>query len=134
MLQVHSVSLKTAGEKVRIQLKQIETLSYSCTSTEDLLELNMELRKLKAKFESKLPHREGIVLHAAVSQAHKVKRKYAQLQKKQTCSALIEGGKRRKRKMNSKYKNRVGAKAERLRKVIPNTCCNINELVSFMCI
>ena len=29
----------------------------------------------------------------------------------------MEGGKRRKQKMNSKYKNRVGAKAQRLQKV-----------------
>ena len=99
---MHSVSLKTAGEKVRIQLKEIETLSYSCTSTEDLLELNQELKKLKTTFQSKLPHREGIVLHAAVSQARKVKRKYAQIKSKLKCSALIEGGKR-KTKMNSKY-------------------------------
>ena len=46
-----------------------------------------------------------------------MKRKYAQIKRKLKCSALMEGGKRRKTKMNSKYKNRVGAKAQRLQKV-----------------
>jgi len=119
MIQVHSVSLKAAGERVRIQLKEIETLSYSCTSSEDLQQLNNQLKHLKSEFQSKLPHLEGIVLRPAVSHALKV-RKYAHITRKRqlkSCSVLSETKGRRKTLMDSRYRNRVGAKAERLRKV-----------------
>ena len=117
------VSLKAAGEKVRIQLKEIETLSYSCTSPEDLQQLHCALQQLKTDVESKLPHLEGIVLRPAVSHALKIKRKYAYIKGKRQlkyCSVLSETSKRKKTPMSSKYRNRVGAKAERLRKVLPS--------------
>ena len=120
MIQVHSVSLKAAGERVRIQLKEIETLSYSCTSSEDLQQLNNQLKHLKSEFQSKLLHLEGIVLRPAVSHALKVRRKYAHITRKRqlkSCSVLSETKGRRKTLMDSRYRNRVGAKAERLRKV-----------------
>lgn len=120
LVQVHSVSPKAAGERVRIQLKEIETLSYSCTSSEDLQQLHHQLKNLKSEFQSKLPHLEGIVLRPAVSHALKVKRKYAHITRKRQlkyCSVLSEAKGRRKTQLDSCYRNRVGAKAERLRKV-----------------
>ena len=58
--QNSTVSLKAAGEKVRtyITLKEIETLSYSSGSVNDLVHLNDQLQSLKSEFETKLPHLE----------------------------------------------------------------------------
>lgn len=104
---------------MRITLKEIETLTYSCSSTLDLMDLDKQLKSLRTELQSKLPQEEGIIIRpAVVARALKTKKKYAQLrQKKQNCSALTLSKKRGKRKADSKYRNRVGARADRLRKV-----------------
>lgn len=126
--QEHRCSLKTAAERARITLKEIETLTYSCSSTLDLIDLDKQLKSLRTELQSKLPQEEGIIIRpAVVARALKTKKKYAQLrQNKQNCSALTLSKKRGKRRADSKYRNRVGARAERLRKV--HCKCIIIEL------
>ena len=104
---------------MRITLKEIETLTYSCSSTLDLIDLEKQLKSLRTELQSKLPQEEGIIIRpAVVARALKTKKKYAQLrQKKQNCSALTLSKKRGKRRADSKYRNKVGARADRLQKV-----------------
>ena len=104
---------------MRITLKELESLTYSCGNSSDLLHLDKELKVLKTELQSKLPQEEGLIIRPAViATALKTKKKYAQLrQKKQNCSALTVSKRRGKRRADSKYRNRVGARADRLRKV-----------------
>lgn len=46
--QEPTLSLKTAGEKICIMLKEIETLSYLCYGANDLVHLNELLKYLKS--------------------------------------------------------------------------------------
>lgn len=60
-----------------------------------------------------------------MSRAIKTKRKYAHIRARQQsgyCSALTEGKKRGRKRANSKFRNRVGCKADRLRKVCNQDC------------
>lgn len=118
-MQEHKCSLKAAAQKARITLKEIESLTYTCTSTTDLVLLGQQLEDLKTTFQSKLPQSESIIIRTAVVEtANKTKKKYANLMAKQRrCSVLAERGKKGRRKGDSRFRNRVGARADRLRKV-----------------
>ena len=103
---------------MRITLKELESLTYSCGNSSDLLHLDKELKVLKTELQSKLPQEGLIIRPAVIATALKTKKKYAQLrQKKQNCSALTVSKRRGKRRADSKYRNRVGARSDRLRKV-----------------
>ena len=47
------MSLKTAGEKLRITLKEFESLSCVCTEVDTLVEVTTSLEELKSHFISK---------------------------------------------------------------------------------
>ena len=125
-MQVHSTSSMMAGVKARIALKSLETLTYSCTDAEMLLEVEERLQSLLQDLKAQLPQEEGLVIRPAiVSRAIKTKRKYAHIRARQQsgyCSALTEGKKRGRKRANSKFRNRVGRKADRLRKVCNQDC------------
>ena len=86
-----------AGVKVCIALKSLETLTYSCTDADMLLELEERLQSLHHDLKAQLPQEEGLVIQpAVVSTAMRTKRKYAQIRARQQsgyCSALTEGKK-----------------------------------------
>ena len=117
--QEQKCSLNAAAQKARITLKEIETLTYTCSSTTDLVLLGQQLEDLKTTFQSKLPRSESIIVRAAVvERATRTKKKYANLMARQRqCSDLAERGRKGRRKMDSRFRNRVGARADRLRKV-----------------
>ena len=119
--QVHEVSTKVAGEKARIMLKTLETLSYSCNDSKPLVDLGKKLQLLLQEFQQQLPQEEGLVVRSAVvSRATKTRRKYARIRATQQiayCSALEEARKGGRKRANSKYRNRFGSKTDRLRKV-----------------
>lgn len=118
LLQVHSVSLKTAGERVRISLKSMESLTYMCTDVNMLLDLNTKLNDLIQDFKSGLPQEEQLVVQPAIiSRALGTKRKYARIRSSLFCSKLPKPKPKGRRKTDSKTRNRVRAKADRLRKV-----------------
>lgn len=125
-MQVHSTSSMMAGVKARIALKSLETLTYSCTDAEMLLEVEERLQRLLQDLKAQLPQEEGLVIWPAiVSRAIKTKRKYAHIRARQQsgyCSALTEGKKRGRKRANSKFRNRVGRKADHLRKVCNQDC------------
>ena len=55
-------SLKQEGERARTTLKVLETMTYSCTSPQDLYELATKVERLITDFRGKLPQSEGIIL------------------------------------------------------------------------
>ena len=118
-MQEHNCSLKAAAQKARITLKEIESLTYTCTSTTDLVLLGQQLDDMKTSFQSKLPLSESIIIRAAVVEtANRTKKKYASLMARQRrCSVLKARGRKGRRKGDSRFRNRVGARADRLRKV-----------------
>lgn len=116
--QVRSVSLKNAGEQARITMKSMESLTYMCTDAHLLMDFNSKLKDLLTDFRSHLPQEEQLVLRpSVVSRALKTKRKYARIRPGLKCSQLAEAKKRGRKKAGSKFRNRFGAKADRLRKV-----------------
>ena len=66
-----------AGVKARIALKSLETLTYSCTDAEMLLEVEERLQSLLQDLKAQLPQEEGLVSNSVKS--HKTKRKYAHI-------------------------------------------------------
>lgn len=105
---------------MRITLKEIETLSYSSGTVNDLVHLNDQLQCLKSEFETTLPHLEGLIIRpAVVSAALKTKRKYAYIRARrcQTQCSALKLAKGRSRKKDSGFRNRFGIRADRLRKV-----------------
>ena len=118
-MQEHNCSLKAAAQKARITLKEIESLTYTCISSTDLVLLGQQLDDMKTSFhgfQSKLPRSESIIIRAsAVETANRTKKKYASLMARQRrCSVLTARG---RRKGDSRFRNRVGVRADRLRKV-----------------
>ena len=122
-LQKQSVSINSAAERVRITLKEIDTLTYACPSADDLILLDEQLKTIiiKSAFQDKLPSVEGLVIRpAVVDRARQTKKKYAHIKARmrlQKCSALKESN-RRRHKGSSSYRNRVGIRADRLHKVM----------------
>ena len=52
-------SVKVEGERARIALKVLETLTYSCDSPQDLYQLTSQVEELVTEFRGKLPQSEG---------------------------------------------------------------------------
>ena len=102
-------------------MKEIGTLTYACPSADDLILLDEQLKTIKSAFQDKLPTVEGLVIRpAVVDRARLTKKKYAHIKARmrfRKCSALKESNKRR-HKGSSSYRNRVGIRADRLRKVM----------------
>ena len=117
---MHGTSLKAAGEKARITLKLMESLTYLCNDSKRLSELDTDLKLLLEGFKKDLPHEQQLIVRTSVvSRALKTKRKYAKIRSHQ-CSQLSTAKKRGKKKAPSKFRNRIGTKADRLRKVNNN--------------
>ena len=94
------MSITTAGSKLRIALKEIETLSYACTNQGTLVEITKSLEEVKSHFISKLPTQEGLVMQSAGSlrrmyAARMLKKKYGKLRTKKQCK------KQKRRKVQS---------------------------------
>ena len=106
-------SLKQNSERVRTNLKVLETLTYNCTNPDQLETLATKLDSLICDFRAVLPNAEGLILRpqarlAARKRANKVKHKYL---------SLTMRLKRGRSRSDWKYRNRVGQRAESFRKV-----------------
>jgi hypothetical protein len=113
-LQTLVQSLKQEGEHARTALKVLETLTYSCINPNDLHEIATKLEELILALRKKLPKSEGIILRpearkAARKRAQKISRKYR---------PLPSSVKRGRPRNDWRYQNRVGKKADELRKVL----------------
>lgn len=110
------MSIKAAGERTRITLKSLESLTYLCTDTTRLLDLDTQLKDLLQKFRADLPQEEQLIVRPSiVSRAIGIKRKYARIKPKLSrCSKLPKTKPKGRRKADSKFRNRVGTRADRL--------------------
>ncbi len=97
----------------------MESLTYLCQDPQILLDLNDDLTKLLQKLRDKLPQEENLILRSsALSRVSNLKKKYAKIKARMSCTKLPIANIRGRKKANSRYRNRVGAKADRLKKVI----------------
>ncbi|XP_064399682.1 uncharacterized protein LOC135346105 isoform X2 [Halichondria panicea] len=105
-------SLKQSGEHARTSLKVLQTLTYNCTGPDRLDQLATKLDTLITEFRAILPKTEGLILRpqarfSARKKTQQIKHKYLNL-----TSRLKRG----RPKSYWKYRNRVGQKADALRK------------------
>lgn len=114
------MSANRAAMNLRITLDGIKTLSYNCDDVNILLAINTEMEKILTRFKSSLPNSEGLVLRPAT--ADRAKRALKRARKR--CAALPQMTKRGRPRMNSRYRSRVGKKAQQHRKVLKFTNCN----------
>ena len=94
-------------------MKVLETLTYSCVNPSDLREVITKLEEIIVTFRKKLPKSEGNILQP---QARKAARKRAQkiCRKYRPIPYTVKRGRPRN---DWQYQNRVGKKADELRKV-----------------
>ena len=101
-------------------LKVIESLAYTCEQADDLSYLLECTQKLATDFKGRLPVSNGLVLGPAstTESARRIKQKYHNLRHKaKTYSHLQKRQPKRKTPGDSKYRNRVGRKAEKFKQV-----------------
>jgi len=107
------------AKKTRISLKLLENLTYVCLDTDALEIMHSELQSLYEKIKSKIPQTDGIIFRPVIAQqAKSVSKKYKQRLINQKYSLLPPIKKQGKKRLQSSIRNRVGRKADRLRKVI----------------
>ena len=102
--------------KARVNLKAIESLTYTCMDPQLLRKLNNQLQSITNDFRSNLPENEGLVILPAVHEWAK-----RALRNKRSAKQLVLPlhKKRGRKQLDSAYRNRVGRKANALRKVPP---------------
>ena len=115
------VSVEKAGQKVRIALKNLETLSHVCTDAELLMNLYSSVHDITKEFKEKLPSKEGLFLTTvqAQKQALHIKKKYKSITSKLKSGygSLPHPRQHGRKRQNSKFRNRVGIRASNCRKV-----------------
>jgi len=111
--QTFTASLRQEGARARTNLKVLETLTYSCTEPEHLRNLANKLDCIISEFRLGLPKADGLLLRP---QARSVVRKRAK-QINHKYLHLPSRIKRGRAKSDWRYRNRVGQRAEALRKV-----------------
>ena len=113
------------AEETRTTLKCIISLTYNCTEEQrmPLKEMNSELSKLMATFKASLPQEKGLLIRPEVRKALK------QSRQRKNAAAIVSQlpikAKRGRKKKKSTYRNRVGWKAQVLRKVWIDQICKL---------
>ena len=101
--------LKKFGINARTNLKVLETLTYNFTEVHHLEELTKKLECLIKEYQCHLPRSDCLILRRQARQrAKQIKRKYLAL------PLLLQRG---RKKTDWRFRNRVGQKADALRKV-----------------
>ena len=116
-LQTYSCSLKKEGERARIGLKALETLTYCCVNPDDLHEVGNKIQNIITFLKEKLPSCEGLIIRPEL---RNTVRKQARMQALKVCQKYRKLPLRSRRGPAAKdwrYRNRVGIKADSLRKV-----------------
>lgn len=111
--------------KARVNLKAIEGLTYTCTDPQLLRKLNNQLQSIMNDFRSNLPESEGLVILPAV---HERAKRALRNNKSAKQLSLPLYKKRGRKRLDSAYRNRVGRKANALRKVPPHTIVHTYKL------
>ena len=99
------------AEAAIINLKIIETLTYNCQNLEALVTLNSNLSEALEKL-TEIPNSEGLCVRQEIvrQSSAKSKRIHRLVQQKRYGSLKLQIKRGRKRQ-DSKYRNRVGARA-----------------------
>ena len=104
-------------EELRTTLKYFISLTYNCTEEQhtSLRETNAELSRLMNKFKSSLPQEEGLLVRP------EVRKDLRRSRQKKFVSTIVSQlpirTKQGRKKADAAYRNRVGWKAQVLRKV-----------------
>ena len=128
--------MEKAGLKVRIALKRLET-SYVCTDAEMLMNLCSSVHNITEKFQEKLPSEDGLLLTTTQTQTQALctKKKSISSKLKFGYGSLPNPKKHGRKRANSKFRNRVGIRASKLRKVYTvyqstlGACLSLKSLV-----
>ena len=104
---------------MRIPLKNFSSLTYNCEDEQDdlLEEMNEKLLSLMAEFKAKLPHKEGLLLRPQLRKQLKLSHQKKLHVSLKYASELPNQAKRGRKRAEASYRNRVGKKAQALRKV-----------------
>lgn len=118
--------------KARINLKAIESLTYTCTDPQLLKQLNSQLQGILNEFRGSLPEEEGLVILPAVREQAECTMRKKRLKNHLSLPLLKKRGRKR---LDSAYRKRVGRKANALRNVsahYTHTCCQLCHVIMFM--
>jgi len=116
-LQTYSHSLKQEGERARISLKALETLTYCCVDPDDLHEVGNKIQEIITFLKDRLPNCEGLSIR---QELRTTIRKQARMQALKVCQKyrkLPLWSRRGPAAKSWRHHHRVGMKADRLRKV-----------------
>ena len=105
---------KEEAMKARINLKAIESLTYTCSDPQLLKQLNSQLQGILNEFRGSLPEEEGLVILPAVREQAKCTMQKKRLKNHLSLPLLKKRGRKR---LDSAYRKRVGRKANALRNV-----------------
>ena len=108
----------------------IETLTYSCQDAEQLAVVNSKLEGIFSDMKAQMQQSEGLVIRPMIAKrAKQISQKYRSQMAliNQKYLALPAGKKRGRRKQSALFRNRVGQKANRLRKVILTLMPNLHS-------
>ena len=112
----------------RAVLHQLETLTYNVTENEKetLVDVNHKLKDLYCTFYERMPHKEGLILRPPDQrQIINTRRRVGKAKVALKCSSLPYW--RSRKRAPSSYRNRFGAKADRLRKA--DKVCKSTQLL-----
>ena len=90
---------------------------YTCNSPQLLIELNEKLNQILSDFRQALPAEQGLVIRHLITKRVKKKEKAKAASDGQGVLSLPLYKKRGRARVDSKYRNRVGKKAQHLRNV-----------------
>ena len=77
------------------------------------MEVNSKLRNLMGEFQSRLPHKEGLLLRPELHKTLKISQQKLAVAKASQLQSTLKCGRKR---ADVSYRNRVGKKAQALRK------------------
>ena len=111
------MNVDTVAQTARIFLKAIESLTYTCNNPQLLIELNQKLDQILSDFRHALPAEQGLVIRPLITKRVKKKEKSKVVSGEQRLLSLPLYKKRGRIRVDSKYRNRVGKRAQQLRNV-----------------
>ena len=122
-MQVSKPVASRIRTEIRVTLRVIESLTFSTNDVKILEDLLQELTKTTKKVKESLPKEDGLVIHPTVLKdkaiSKQIKLKYLKMHEKaKTYGRLVEGSRVGRKKLDSRYRHRVGKKPNTLRKVL----------------
>ena len=102
-----------AAMNLRITLEGLKTLSFNCQDSDLLMSINADVKKILERFKNQLPTSEGLILRLCAA----VQARHALIKARRNFAILPKQAHRGRPRLNSKYRMRVGVKAQTSRKV-----------------